>query len=81
MTVSVANPGGYVVNDSVIPRNLSRRVVALFHGRFVYPDCKYNIILPTLDGKSMTMEGLIVRRKHLTGMIHEVAAAFSSPSI
>jgi CheY-like chemotaxis protein len=79
MTVSIVNPGGNAVKYSVIPRNLSRHGVAFFHGRFIYPDCKCNIVLPTLDGESMTMEGRIVRCDHLTGTIHEVAASFNSP--
>ena len=79
MTVSISNPGGNTVRYSVIPRNLSRRGVAFLHGRFIYPDSKCNIVLPTLDGESMTMEGHIVRCHHLTGTIHEVAAGFDSP--
>ncbi len=72
MTVSIANPGGNVVNYSVIPRNISRHGVSFSHGRFVYPDCQCNIVLATLDGESMTMEGRIVRCDHLMGTIHEV---------
>jgi DNA-binding response OmpR family regulator len=79
MTVSIANPGGNMADYVVIPRNLSRYGVAFFHGRFIYTDSKCKIILPTLDGETITMEGKIVRCIHLTGMIHEVAAVFNTP--
>ncbi len=79
VTVSITNPGGNVVNYSVIPRNISRRGIAFLHGRFIYPDSRCNIVLQTLDDESMTMDGTIVRCDHLAGTIHEVAAAFNSP--
>jgi DNA-binding response OmpR family regulator len=79
VTVSVLNPGGNIVNYSVIPRNLSRHGIAFLHGRFIYPDSRCDIVLQTLDDESMTMEGTIVRCDHLAGTIHEVAASFNSP--
>jgi len=79
MTVSITNPGGNTVTYSVIPRNLSRRGVSFLHGRFIYPDCKCSVILPTLDDEKVTMEGYIVRCIHLAGTIHEVATIFDSP--
>ena len=79
MTVSISNPGGNVVNYSVIPRNLSRRGIAFLHGRFIYPESKCNINLPTLDGESMTVTGKIIRCQYLSDTVHEVAALFDSP--
>ena len=79
VSVSITNPGGNVVNYSVIPRNLSRRGIAFLHGRFVYPDYRCNVTLRTLDGEQMMVEGTIVRCDHLGGTIHEVAAKFTAP--
>jgi len=79
VTVSISNPGGNVVKYTVIPRNLSRWGMAFLHGRFVYQDSPCRIALKTLNQKSITVEGKIVRCSHLGSTIHEVGVLFSSP--
>ncbi len=79
VTVTITNPGGNTANYTVIAKNLSRRGIGFFHGRFIYPDSPCKVVIPTLDDESITMEGKIARCQHVTGTIHEVGVIFDSP--
>lgn len=79
VTVTITNPGGNQVYYSVIPRNLSRRGIGFLHGQFLYPESRCSINLHTREDEDVTIEGTIIRCRHLTGMVHDVAVGFNSP--
>lgn len=77
--VTILHPNGTLTRHSVLPRNLSRGGISFMVGRFIYPDCEAQVILPRRAGEHATIAGRTLRCNHFSGMIHECAVVFDEP--
>jgi len=74
--IAISGPNGDATKYAVMPRNLARRGMAFVHGRFIHTDAACGIILPTLRGEWVQLQGKILRCRHVDGLIHEVSVVF-----
>lgn len=79
VVVTVVHPNRHASAYSVVPRNLSRRGLAVVHGQYVYVGSPCQIMMPRRDGRWVNLEGKVVACRHLGGLMHEVSMAFAKP--
>lgn len=77
--IVVLQPNGTLTRHAVLPRNLSRGGISFMIGRFMYPDCEAQVVLPERGGGTVTIGGRTLRCNHFSGMIHECAVVFNEP--
>ena len=62
----------------IVPtRNISRGGMSFLHGQMMHLDQSCAVDLATNDGNWLTVEGVVVRCRHIKGMIHEIGLKFS----
>jgi hypothetical protein len=64
---------------AVIPRNISRRGMAMLHGKFVYNGTGCVLGLKALDGQVVPVRGRVMWCRLVTGRVHEVGIRFDEP--
>lgn len=79
VTLTLISENGSTIRTQVLARNLSRWGVALVHGRFVYPETRCEVKLPSAHGKDHVCNGTVVHARHIQGLIHELGVRFDSP--
>lgn len=63
----------------IVPtRNISRGGMSFLHGQMMHIGQPCSIDLATNDGNWMTVDGVVVRCRHVRGMIHEIGLKFNS---
>jgi hypothetical protein len=63
----------------IVPtRNISQGGMSFLHGQMMYLDQPCTVDLATKDGSWLAVEGVVVRCRHIKGMIHEIGLKFSS---
>lgn len=67
---------GFPVQFIVRPRNLSTGGVSVLHGSFLYPGTTCTIMLKTIDGEQLCIDGRIIRCRCVHGRAHEVNIRF-----
>ncbi len=72
----VIQPSGSSVRHAAVPRNLSKRGIALVLGRFVYPDTACKVAMPNLAGEWVMLTGEVRMCRHVGGIYHETAIVF-----
>jgi len=77
--VELTQPSGASARFSVVPRNISTYGLGFIHGQFIHEQTRVNLALPARGGELVGMTGLIVRCRHVTGLIHEVGVMFDEP--
>ena len=68
-----------VVAYTVPTRNLSAGGMAFLNGGFVYTGTRCHVQLLNRRAAQISVEGTVVRCRHLTGNIHEIGIQFDSP--
>jgi hypothetical protein len=62
----------------IVPtRNISRGGMSFLHGQMMHLDQPCTVDLASNDGNWLTVEGTVVRCRHIRGMIHEIGLKFS----
>lgn len=62
----------------VVPtRNISRGGLSFLHGQMMHLGQPCTVDLASSDGNWLTVEGTVVRCRHIRGMIHEIGLKFS----
>lgn len=77
--LTVLHPGGSQAKFNVACRNLSSAGVGVLHSAYIHPGAACVIELPDNQGRSQTIEGVVVRCCHVQGTIHEVGIKLSTP--
>ncbi len=63
----------------IVPtRNISRGGMSFLHGQMIHIDQPCSVDLATNDGTWLTIEGTVVRCRHVRRMIHEIGLKFTS---
>lgn len=79
MMVRVEHLGGSQVTYVVRARNISGTGMAFLHGGFLNPGSGCWLPLVDYRGKSVQVEGNVVRCRHVRGRVHEVGVRFKTP--
>ncbi len=75
----ITHPNGTVVRHAIVPRNLSRRGIGFFLGRFLYPDSVCTVELRALDGERVSIAGVVRHCALERGIVHLVRVVFDQP--
>ncbi len=63
----------------IVPtRNISRGGMSFLHGQMMHIGQQCVVDLAANDGNWLTVEGTVVRCRHIRGMIHEIGLKFNS---
>lgn len=76
VVVIIHQPNGAETSFAVLPRNISAGGFGFVHGQFIHFPLKCIVMLPTLDGETLSMRGSIVSCRHVNGLIHDVSVVF-----
>jgi CheY-like chemotaxis protein len=79
LIVQMHHPGGSVATYLVRVRDLSTGGVGFLHGSFVYCGTRCTMALLTTDGKTVCVEGKVVRCSHVRKHIHQIGLRFNTP--
>jgi CheY-like chemotaxis protein len=71
--------GGSETRLCVLARNLSRFGAALVHGRYVYPDTRCELSIPSSSGMWHDLSATVRHIRHVQGTIHELGIEFDEP--
>ncbi len=79
--MDVIGPSGASVRYNAVSRNISPDGIALLTGSVVYPGSKCIVQLLTLNDRTHTVDGRIVRCRYLSGTrsVHEIGIRFEHP--
>ncbi|MEM6505831.1 MAG: response regulator [Planctomycetota bacterium] len=77
--LTLKTDGGGETRLSVLARNLSRKGVALVHGRYIYPKSRCEVSLQALNSAWHSVLGTVQHVRHVQGTIHELGVHFDEP--
>ena len=78
LPLTISHLGGSKACLRVACRNISCGGLSVLHSSFLYPGSKCEIAVPDVNGKEVTLRGVLARCSHLTGIIHELGIKFDA---
>jgi CheY-like chemotaxis protein len=76
---TLRQPAGTVSSLMLACRNLSRSGMSLLHRSYVHPGTECTLKIARLDNGIDSVEGKVVRCKHVSGVVHEIGVRFKEP--
>lgn len=76
--LTLHQPGGSAPTCEVGVRNISRAGAGLIHRAYVHPRTRCSLELTALDATTAHVPGLVVRCRHVDGLLHELGVEFES---
>jgi hypothetical protein len=70
-------PRGSLIDFRVRPRNISAGGLSALHGAFIYPGTACEVVLCKRDGAAVSVAGLVVRCRCVSGKVHELNIKFT----
>jgi len=75
--IRVQYPNGSNADFLVRPRDISSQGLGFLHGTFLYPGTVCTIVLRTLNGQAIPIDGKVVRCDCIQGRVHEIGVQFN----
>jgi hypothetical protein len=76
LVVRLEQPGGGIATFSATPRDMSTSGIGFFHAAYIHPGTACTLLMRTLHGEPVSIAGVIMRCRHVSGRIHEVGVLF-----
>lgn len=76
LSIRVYQPGGWISQLIVVPRNISKGGLGFLHGGYVHAGAVCIVKLRRLDGREVIAGGQVVRCCCLCGPVHDIGVSF-----